>query len=499
MAKKKVVAGAAGAEQSGQSPAKAVFVTYSGDRLTSARSAGGVSNTPHSNIENRPVPLKGDDSESQKRMVDVPVVNTSVDYLKVRFSSSFSVSETKWEPLWKVLRVDPSVFKESHGGCFYILGVVIDEGTSFFWGGNYTKDADGNDTCLLEMKGQGCRLFETRVLSEHPGETDSSKDYALQMEWMSLVDVLHGLGGVCTRIDLPTDDFSDLVPFEGLQKKLETRTYRSSLRSFKKVFSFPDDCDSGCFIKKKNGYTVTLGSRESVELCVYDKRAERIARGFEVNVSSWVRFEVRYYHESAVSAFDAFRESLHEEGSPASFIFSLLNGIFCPLENKVATEYYSVNVWKPWAYFMQGQNSRRIFGGARVESDLATNRAWLKHDASKAMARVCAYDPLKSLEVFRFLLNDGFSKLDEKDLAIINAGRTLNHLCEFSSVAELLSYVSNHRGDEGVLDILSDLDPEVASLFADDARKAGLDDRVSSDSFGLSDHDDPFKGGKGGM
>jgi len=517
---------------------------------------GGVSNTPHSDV------CKGSITNVVSNRVGI--VNTCVDYLKIRFDGSFEKGDPRWLKLWGILRVDPSLFVERSGASGYLHGFDIEEGLSWFWGGAFTKSAIGEETCLMELKGSGCRGFEARVIAEHPGESVSAKDYEIFKAWDVFLKEIFALGGHCTRIDLPTDDFSGLVPFDGLKERIGKRAYLSSLRKFQEFPDFPQDFDSVEVFRSNTGYTATFGSRESVQLCIYNKKAEREAKGFAVLIPSWIRYEVRYYHDSAVSALAAFMASFDDavgleakarrdhadcrlskrdlEGKvrelvfqgeseadawkeamalryssqemeafiqedvsdgmrrfsvsscgPAGFIFGLLKGLFSPLEREVKAGSRSrAEVWKPWLEWMRGFNSMRIFAGVRAEQTVSTNARWLDHDSSKCLGRVLASDPSKSLDIARFLFNSGVSRMDDRDLKIVNSARRARGLPIYESVNSMLSAVCAACGN-GV-DILADVDGDVAKLFEKVGVKLGSA-KYDSDSFGLSDDLDSSKEG----
>lgn len=538
--------GSACGAMAGQCPAPAVKAVFSAGL---ADVVGGVSNTPHSNPP----------SSSLNNVVIKPLgfVNTCVDYLKVRFDGAFEPNAPRWQRLFRVLRVSPSAFFARNGASGYLHGFDVDEGLSWFWGGAFTASAVGEETSLMELKGSGCRAFEARVLSEHPGENVASCDWEILKAWDALLSEVFALGGHCTRVDLPTDDFSSLVPFDGLQERLAKRLYVSSLRKFSEFPEFPRDVDAVSVFKSRGGgYTATLGSRESIQLCIYNKKAEREAAGVDVIVPSWIRYECRFYHDCAVSALAAFYASFGcskgleenarrefadcrlskddlegkvrelvfqglserdawvaacqaryspeevdakvservssemaacfvEGKGPAGFIFSLLKGLFMPLEKEVDEAHRCRGaVWRPWLDFVSGYSSLRVFAGVKAEETMVSNALWLDHDTSKALGRVLAADPSKSMDIARFLFNSGVSRMDERDLHIVNMARRARGLPPYSSVCEMVSDVccSAVRG----IDILADVDSSVSRLFAKGEARNGSA-RYDSDSLsGLS-------------
>lgn len=486
---------------------KSVNAVFSANRVL----AGGVSNTPHSDIY-------------VKSLVDgkpLGFVNVCVDYLKVRFDGSFDKGSSSLRKLWSFLCVDPDCFVKGFGMSGYKSSFFVEEGLSVMYGGDFTRNKDGAETWLLDMKGSGCRSFEQRVAFSHPGSSDSEVDFFVKRAWADLVREILSLNGVCTRVDLPTDDFSGIVPFDGLKERCESRSYQSNMRSFSLVPSFGDcEPDPGFFNKsnKRNvqGWSYTMGSRESVQLCIYDKKAEReVNTGNDVLVSSWIRYECRFYHDNAVTALNMLSNAL-DDGDVASFIVSVLAGSirFIGEEGPYrGNNRAQGRVWSPWARFVSGYDVVRVVSQSRAESTVESNAKWLDLDASKAFARLAGSDPSLVGEYVRFFLNSGVSKLDGKDLFSVNSRRRSKGLEPYKTVQAMVSGIIS--GSKDFVDVLQDVPDSVIELFGKAVLKNGsasivdLKKKVSSDDGGMygdldrltalyGDEWHPDAGGKGG-
>jgi len=459
---------------------------------------GGVSNTPSSSLS-----AGVSTNVVSKAVSPVRIVNTCVDYLSVTFSGHFDPDSTLFDELLRCVLVRREVVEESKGRRNYFHALVLDDEFSVFYGSTTTKDAMGNETWCFEMKGSACRRFEDRVIAEFPGASGPERAWRLQMAWDAFVQWIMRHEGRCSRIDLPTDDESGIVPFSGLKDRFfmmidkGVRCYVSDLRSFHPDLSYPqaDDGENRLCPKgnprRGDGLSFYLGSGDRIQLCIYNKKAEREAKGFQVTVPSWIRYEVRYMHGHADSAFRMLAAAFRENGNPADFIFSCLSGLFAPLDHPVSSSNASrAEVWAPWVRFVEGRDVVRVFARERAPSTVKTNRDWTIRDASKSLARMAACDPGKLLDIVRYVVNSGLSKLDKKDLQIVNGELVQRHLPSYESVAEMVSAVG--YGSPSI-DVLGDVDPAIAALFMEEVHRLGKGSYMD-DSHGLSD--DEVVGGK---
>ena len=130
-------------------------------------------------------------------------------------------------------------------------------------------------TCHLELKGEGCRDFESR----NPKKT-----------WTNFLLFMVQLNARFKRIDIAIDDYSGKdVTLGWLYEKFSKRRYTSVFRSPVAPHGSLD-----------TGLTLQFGSNESpIELVIYDKLAERKKRKKECDKSYWVRYELRFRNDLA--------------------------------------------------------------------------------------------------------------------------------------------------------------------------------------------------------
>ena len=121
----------------------------------------------------------------------------------------------------------------------------------------YTS-TDEEKGVLLELKGRGCRQFESYLLAQQRSWYDFLMD--------ALID-----GGVMKRIDLAINDHTGILDIPELAEKCRKREYIGKCRSYKFY-------QSGELIKHREddreymGRTLYLGSLKSdVYFCIYEK------------------------------------------------------------------------------------------------------------------------------------------------------------------------------------------------------------------------------------
>ena len=154
----------------------------------------------------------------------------------------------------------------------------------------YTSQDEEKGT-LLELKGKGCRQFESYLLAQERSWYDFFTD--------ALVE-----GGVMKRLDLAINDRTGLLDIPELIRKCENEECISKFRSFKSY-------GSGELVKHNEtdkygmGHTLYIGSFSSeVYFCCYEKNYEQYAKlGIPIEeVPIKNRFEIRLKNERAYYA-----------------------------------------------------------------------------------------------------------------------------------------------------------------------------------------------------
>ncbi len=201
---------------------------------------------------------------------------TIIDYLSATFPLIVTVSEDEQERSIQTYRLFRDFFGlkacQCHHEAFssnnYKYQYTLSEFITLRCDGPI--NANGEKTCQLEMKGEGCREFE-RIAN---GKT-----------WLDLFNLLIGMDSTFKRIDLATDDFSGLEMNQTyFYKKLKKGEYTSVFKSPPKFFGFDE-----------NTFNIELGGRRSpTQLVVYDKRREQLQKHKSLDESYWTRYELRF-------------------------------------------------------------------------------------------------------------------------------------------------------------------------------------------------------------
>jgi len=400
---------------------------------------------------------------------DPKYFNTCIDYLKVRFDKPFQMTDLDFILLFDLLKLNINHVTMKRGGDNYEDTFAYDEGCCVMSGGDYTKNKDGKETCVLEMKGHACRLFEERIWNALPFKPEPREARKISDEgWKRLFLKLRDMGAICTRIDLPTDDLNGAVPFAELRQKIGNKEYTSNMRSMTLQDSLPKDCDPARIRESKNqGYTATLGGRDSVQLCIYNKLAERERFGGVFNLNSWIRYEVRYYHRNAQKAFLGLTNAF-ETGNVQKFIVGCLKGC---IDFKEDMDKFRKDgntghapTWDVWDKFLAGVEENKISSRVRAESSYEVSAQWLMKSAAKALARLCAGRPELATKMLCFLIKGGTANFDEDDLAMVNNFRTLAGTDE-NKEAAYTSIIEMDRALDQIPGMKEPYDEELGKLF----------------------------------
>lgn len=142
---------------------------------------------------------------------------------------------------------------------------------------------------LIEMKGRGCRQFETFLLAQ-------------KRSWYDFFETSLKLGGVMKRLDLAINDRAGLLNIPYLTQKCQNEECISLFRTFKSY-------RSGELMKSDEkdgmGNTLYIGSLKSeVYFCLYEKDYEQyIKLGIPLDQTETKnRFEIRLKNERAYHA-----------------------------------------------------------------------------------------------------------------------------------------------------------------------------------------------------
>ena len=200
----------------------------------------------------------------------------------------------------------------------------------------FTSD-DEEKGVLLELKGKGCRQFESYLVAQERSWYDFLMDALLE-------------GGVMKRLDLAINDRAGILDIPELTDKCNREECVSVFRSFKSYAS-------GELIRKQEqdkdgmGHTLYIGSLKSeVYFCCYEKNYEQYAK-LGIPISEALiknRFEIRLKNERAYYAVRDLLTHYDAERTAFSIINRYLR--FVDMEEYKRREDWKLN--DRWAWFI---------------------------------------------------------------------------------------------------------------------------------------------------
>lgn len=436
----------------------------SGRERAERSEAGGSSNTPLS-------------SYIEKRY------GTCVDYLKFRFDFGPKEIDEALRGIFKTLRVSYIGGTKKPGRNNYAETIVLGDEMFVYQGGTATMTKEGSETCLLELKGKGCREFEERYWSNAAmSGTDLSREAILNKAWAELIEGCVKIGGVCTRIDLTTDDFSGNITMEEVKSKIQKREFTAKMRRIELTSSEENTVTKDPYLddminvhdSKRSGYTATLGSRDRLQLCIYDKAAEQINKGNDTKLDSWIRYEVRFMKANAEKEIPRFLKAL-KEGKESAHIVGCLSSIFEFKEpNKLDKSNLSkAKTWQKWAEFVKEAEIPEAFANTPWTMTIETNAKFLMTSCSGSFVRVLAALDADIVEVGTMMILHELERMEGDGLEIINQYRRSRGLKEFKSIDSFKRFMGT-RGD-----LAYEFNPLVTELLAPEVakrKKKGGDD-----------------------
>lgn len=387
--------------------------------------------------------------------------NTCIDYLKFRFNLTFDENSEEIIGLKERLYIKDINGVEGQGFNGYTNRKEYGVGLSIMYGGRITKTKEGKNTILLEMKGSACRDFEERSLIDAVyinGEIIDREEMN-RKSWIELIDYCLKIGGICTRIDIPVDDFSGNITINEIKDKIKNREYVTKMRHLEitdsgddeiKIEKFDDEIrDSLIGIptiidSKLSGYCAIFGGRKTTQLCIYDKKAEQKVKGFQLSVDHWIRYETRYYHQNAEQEIERLLLALKEKNESKHIAGCLAANIeFKEKNNYKNSNKYKASVWDKWKLFLQGVEKEKPFAKYSTAVSVDTNAIWLIKTVCKSIARVLAGKPVTRDELINISLKEAIKRLNNKDLLLINESRRLYRANEFLNLNDLKTYVNS--------------------------------------------------------
>ena len=254
----------------------------------------------------------------------------------------------------------------------------------------YTS-ADEEKGVLLELKGRGCRQFESYLLAQQRSWYDFLMD--------ALID-----GGVMKRIDLAINDHTGILDIPELAEKCRKREYIGKSRSYKFY-------QSGELIKHREddreymGRTLYLGSLKSdVYFCIYEKDYEQYVKlGTPLEEADIInRFEIRLRNERA---YYAVRDLLTYYDAEQT-AFSIINHYVRFVDADPEQERRNWPLNERWVWFLNGQYRSVKQTTKPEEYTLDRTLLWLTRQVAPSLKMVQKLDDLRGTRLAKDMIEE---------------------------------------------------------------------------------------------
>lgn len=399
--------------------------------------------------------------------------STCIDYLKFTFPVGFGEDGSYFKDLFDLMRIEfdkAEGLRSMHG---FSDVARIAPGTNLMFGGTMTNRKTGESTTMLELTGEGCRDFEDRYFSPlFMADQSIDREKTIREAWTKLIELCLRMNGECKRVDLPTDDFSGKITVDEIKKKVARREYSTTLRALEVTDQKKGGLEDVKTVRdsKLSGYSATFGTRKSLQLCIYDKLSERLAKGIDPKVGTWVRYEVRFYHERASQEIHELLKAL-KEGNLAGHIVGCLAAIIDFKEPSEMNDHHrsDAKTWSKWSDFMKNGSAASLFANAPRVMTVESNASWLVKEGSKSFIRILA--SLHGCDIASIgsaLALKAIGKLTKADLQFINQYRKKLKYAEFSSLDELKKYFFQ------IPDLVYEFDGPITDLLFEKGTKREL-------------------------
>jgi len=210
---------------------------------------------------------------------------------------------------------------------------------------------------------------------------------ALDKRWVDLPSVmayvLGDLGGHSTRLDLAFDDLDGLVTMDAVGSALREGRFVSRSRKWKFYQSAEPTKDHGLVV----GETYYLGSaRSDTQLRIYDKRAERLQKGKDVDVAHWTRCELQFRRRRADAAGRLW-STVKERGQSVMVQFAgILRSHVEFKEPSFDTNKQRQPIASWWARFLGFAEKARLAVVQAEAKTLEDVRAWFARQVAPSVA-----------------------------------------------------------------------------------------------------------------
>ncbi len=253
---------------------------------------------------------------------------------------------------------------------------------------------------LLELKGKGCRQYESYLLAQH-------------RSWYDFFTECLNVKAVFKRIDLAINDKVGILDIPELARKCKQEECISVFRSFKNY-------RSGELVhrdeKPDMGNTLYIGSLKSeVYFCIYEKDYEQYVKNDvpleEAEVKN--RFEIRLKNERASKAIEDLLQYQNAERTAFQIINRYLR--FADKDDTKRRSDWQTN--ERWEWFI-GKNRGELRLTTKPEPyNYERTLNWLRHQVAPTLKVVSILDVLNETKILPEMIKE--TKLTDKHEKLI--------------------------------------------------------------------------------
>lgn len=278
------------------------------------------------------------------------------------------------------------------------------------------------------ISGKGCRDIES-----------------LNVDWLELFGFLtDNFDMNITRIDIAIDTFTD--KYFTLQKLRDYIKNKQVVSRFKSSTEFIQKSLSTSDIESE---TIWFGSRTSnIQIVFYNKLMERTNASYEVdpNIKYWYRCESRFRNEIAMNLV----KTILNNGDYIKIINDVLYNYLDFKDISYTESNRSRWITSSWWLDFLETNKKLSLKVNLKESSIVSKKRWLNDSVSKSQFMVYVSDLVKDTYTIDMLssnyiysiLKEGFSKIKDRDMKVINEFRINNGLQPLNK-EDLKDIVSN--------------------------------------------------------
>lgn len=320
-----------------------------------------------------------------------PPLDILFDYVRIRFPTTDVRAVVR-----DILHLDIDyMYLEEHALYTYAAQYVLGDITVMF-------SPDTSKGVLLELKGKGCRQFETYLLAQ-------------RRSWYDFLFEARKTGGKPRRIDLAINDKVGMLNIPELTRKCRERECISVFRSFKgyqsgELSSVREDD------KAEMGNTLYIGSMKSeIYFCVYEKDYEQYVKNEVPTIMAEVknRFEIRLKNERAEFAVD----DLMQHGDAGKTAFGIINRYIRFLDKEDGKKRESWKINADWLAFIGMEGRKLKLTSIPEPYTLDKSRKWMVHQVARSLKMHLTLDEIQGTNFVGTML--GQTKLGERQTALI--------------------------------------------------------------------------------